>query len=140
MYEQIDLYSLDSPTIIDPKTHEEYLEWRQAEEDERELKNIQFLKDQYLSMVDAQYDHRAVNIFGHLRNRPLETLEEINRSMDELTHFIKNKSYYITLERIELGEQMRDETTDDEKRIYYNKILAGLYAEIEKLLPKEEIA
>lgn len=140
MYEQIDLYSLDSPPITNPKTHEEYIQIRQSEEEERERKNLQFLRDRYLAMVDAQYDHRAVNIFGHLRNRPLETLEEIQSSMDELAHLIKNKTYYVTLERIEHGEKMREEETDQEKRDFYTKILAGLYTELEKLIPKEEAA
>ncbi|WP_138752778.1 hypothetical protein [Paenibacillus sinopodophylli] len=140
MYEQIDLYSLDSPPITDPKTHEEYLGILQKEEEDRRCETVRFLKERYLAMVDSQYDHRAINIFGHLRNRALDTLEEIQGSMIELAHFMKNRDYYITIERIEHGEKLMSDELDKARRDYFAKILNELYSQLNKLMPKDEAA
>lgn len=78
--------------------------------------------------------------YDHLSAKPLNTLDELDEAYAELIHFLQNAAYYKLLERIEKGEKMRDEETDNSKRDYYTKILAGLYAELEKLIPKEEAA
>lgn len=78
--------------------------------------------------------------YEHLSAKPLNTLDELDEAYAELIHFLQNAAYYKLLERIEKGEKMRDEETDKSKREYYTKILASLYAELEKLIPKEDAA
>jgi len=78
--------------------------------------------------------------YEHLSAKPLNTLDELDEAYAELIHFLLNAAYYKLIERIEKGEKMRDEERDKDKRDYYTKILAGLYAELEKLMPKESAA
>lgn len=96
--------------------------------------------ERYNSILSKNKSELSQSAYDLLLMKPLNTLEELDEAYAELIHILQNAAYYKLLERIEKGEQMREEEKDPAKRDYYTKILAGLYVELEKLISKEEAA
>lgn len=106
------------------------------------IDNEEFIVEHYKSLLDMARENKQLteSALTHLSAKPLTTLEEMEIANNELIHFLQHSAYYRLLERIENGERMRDAESDKAKREYYSKILDGLYAELDKHMPKEEAA
>lgn len=68
---------------------------------------------------------------------PHSNLDELENSCYELIHILKNQDYYRLLERIEKGQQVISEETNDLKRKKYQDGLNALIAEMESKRPEE---
>ena len=67
-----------------------------------------------------------------------ETFDLYEQLFQDLAHAISNHKYYSILERIEKGEQMLAEETDEGKKAKYRAGLNKLAIELESYRPKED--
>lgn len=107
------------------------------------IQNLEgFLIERFKSLIKSakEKEELTASAFEHLAVKPLSTLDELGEAYAELIHLLTHKEYYNLLARIEKGESMRDAETDPKKREFYESLLKQRYAELEKLMPRSDIA
>lgn len=73
-----------------------------------------------------------------LTSREPQTMDELDEAYAELIDILQHKDFYITLARIEKGEQMLAAETDEGKKAKYRAGLNKLAIELERYRPKED--
>lgn len=74
--------------------------------------------------------------YDHFKHREIKDMDELEIAAHELVYAQQHAEYYIILDRIEKGEDMRDAETDEEKKAGYTKLLNELTQKLETLRPK----
>lgn len=78
--------------------------------------------------------------YESLKSRDTHDHDELIEIVNEFIYAMTHAEYYITLERIEKGEQKIAEESDEIKKSEYRKLLNELIIKLDTLTPKGESA
>ena len=95
-----------------------------------------FLLERYKSIIAGSDLPQSIK--DMLTDRDPETMDELDEAYAELIDILQQKNFYITLARIEKGERMLAEETDEGKKAKYRAGLNKLAIELESYRPKED--
>lgn len=78
--------------------------------------------------------------YESLKSRETHDHDELIEIVNEFIYAMTHSEYYITLERIEKGEEMLAKESDEKKKSEYRKLLNELTVKLESLTPRGESA
>lgn len=96
----------------------------------------------YHELVEGAYRDKKLSqtCYESMINKSAIDLYELDHLYAELTYFIANAEYYITLDRITKGEEMLAAEMYEAKKSGYRKLLNDLTTKLDNLIPKGESA
>ena len=95
-----------------------------------------------MRIVEVAYQKKMLSssYYEYLKSRDTQDHDELIEVVNEFIHAMIHAEYYITLERIEKGEQKIAAESDEKKKSEYRKLLNELIIKLETLIPKERSA
>lgn len=102
----------------------------------------QYLFDAYYRQVESAFRNKKLSetCYERLKSRTFEELEDLDEPMKDFIHSMENAEYYLLLDRIEKGEAMVQNETNQMQRAEYQKLLNELTAQLDGLTLKEVAA